>query len=340
MNVKIRALIISGAAAVAALVYVLSVFFLPTKIGSKDTVRVYIEYGSGFNNAAVQLRDAGLLRDMFVFKVYAVVTGSRARIKAGEYEFSRSENMAAILNRLVKGDVIKYKCVFPEGSDLRDIAAIVEREGLGSAEEFLRLSSDSEFLKSIGIEYKTAEGLLFPDTYFFIRGEGERKIMSVMHARFREKVKIDLKARYNIQGLSLSGYGVIKLASLVEKESKLDTERPKVASVFVNRLKSAEPYQRRLESCATVRYALNKRTGVITYRDLRADSPYNTYIYIGLPPTPICSPGLKSIEAALNPSVTEYRYFVVREAGEHTFSETLEEHNAAKIQNRKSRGRK
>ncbi len=340
LKIKRNVLIVPVLVAAFVTVYFLSAFFLPAKIGSNETARVYIEYGSGFNNAAEELKKEGLLRNKLIFMAYAVATGSRAKLKAGEYEFSYSENMVSILNRIVKGDVIKYRIVFPEGSELRDMAALVERSGLGYAEEFLRIASDREFLKSIGIEYKSAEGLLFPDTYNFVRGEGEKKIISVMHARFREKVKIDLKGRYNIQGLSLSGYYVIKLASLVEKESKVDSERAKVASVFVNRLKSPEPYQKKLESCATVRYALNKKTGALTYRDLRVDSPYNSYIYIGLPPTPICAPGLKSIEAALNPSVTKYRFFVVRDEGEHTFSETLEGHNAAKIENRKNRGSK
>ncbi|HDQ26053.1 MAG TPA: endolytic transglycosylase MltG [bacterium] len=155
-----------------------------------------------------------------------------------------------------------------------------------------------------------------------------------MYDRFREKAGLDPKARYNINGMNLSGYSVLKLASIIEKETMLDRERAKVSSVFINRMKSKEAYEKRLESCATVRYALNKKQGALTYRDLRFESPYNTYIYIGLPPTPICNPGVKSIEAALRPAVTDYRYFVLRENGEHTFSRTLEEHNAVVRRNR------
>lgn len=315
-------------------------FFVPERMPDNAPVRLVIEYGSGFNRAASDMKEAGALRSAFLFKTYAVLTGNRSKIKAGEYEFLPSDNMPAILGKLVRGDVIKYRIVIPEGSEIRDMAAIIEREGLGSAQEFMRLANDREFLKQEGFDYKTAEGLLFPDTYHFIRGIGEKKMIQAMLARFREKVTISLDKKYDIQGLKLSGYYVLKLASLIEKESKLDDERAKVSSVFVNRLKSQEAYEKKMESCATVRYALNKKTGALTYRDLRADSPYNTYIYIGLPPSPICSPGVKSIEAALNPSETKYRYFVVRDEGEHTFSETLEQHNAAKNINRKLRNSK
>jgi UPF0755 protein len=140
-----------------------------------------------------------------------------------------------------------------------------------------------------------------------------------------------------VAGLSMSGYKLLKLASIIEKESNLDLERPKVASVFYNRMKSPEAYQRRLESCATVRYALNKKTGAITYKDTKVNSPYNTYVIIGLPPTPISNPGIKSMEAALNPAETNYRYFVVKESGEHTFSETLEQHDSAKEEYKKKK---
>lgn len=340
ITAPVKIILIAVSAVLLPLLWASFLFFVPARMPDNAPVRVVVEYGSGFNRAASDMKEAGALRSAFLFKLYAVLTGNRSKIKAGEYEFAPNENMPAILGKIVRGDVIKYRVVIPEGSEIRDMAAIIEREGLGSAQEFIRLANDREFLRQEGFDYKTAEGLLFPDTYNFIRGIGEKKMIQAMLARFREKVTISLDKKYDIQGLKLSGYHVLKLASLIEKESKLDDERAKVSSVFVNRLKSAEAYEKKLESCATVRYALNKRTGALTYRDLRVSSPYNTYIYIGLPPSPICSPGVKSIEAALNPSETKYRYFVVHDEGEHTFSETLEQHNAAKNTNRKLRNSK
>jgi len=130
---------------------------------------------------------------------------------------------------------------------------------------------------------------------------------------------------------------LLTLASIIEKEAQRAEERPIIASVFYNRLRSPEAYQRRLESCPTVRYALNKKSGIITYKDLKVESKYNTYIIIGMPPGPISNPGTASMAAALNPATTNYRYFVAKDDGSHTFSVTLEQHNTAKVINKKLR---
>jgi UPF0755 protein len=231
--------------------------------------------------------------------------------------------------------VVRREITFPEGLDSYEMAEMLAAEKIADGKKFLGLVKDKKFLRSIGINRETAEGMLFPDTYNFLKGETEEKIITVMHERFIEKSGLDTDKVYNVSGYRTTGYGVLRMASIIEKEAKLDLERPLVASVFYNRLKSPEAYMRRLESCATVRYALNKKTGIITYNDLKCESPFNTYIAIGLPPAPICNPGLKSIQAALKPADTEFRYFVVERNGGHTFSKTLEEHNNAKVKNRK-----
>jgi UPF0755 protein len=298
---------------------------------------VYVTYGTGFKKISAEFAAAGLLRSRLVFNLYVVVSGSQKKLKAGEYEFSEGDSMLGIVNKLVKGDVLKHRIVIPEGSDLYDIAEILAENKLADSNVFLGLARDKEFLNSIGIPFHYAEGLLFPDTYYFIIGEGEKKMIETMWARFKEKSIIDISKSYDVAGLAMSGYKVLKMASIIEKEAGLDEERPIIASVFYNRMKSTEAYQRRLESCATVRYALNKKTGVITYKDTKVDSPYNTYIVLGMPPTPISNPGIKSMLAALRPASTDYRYFVVKENGEHTFSETLEQHEAAKTAYKKKR---
>jgi UPF0755 protein len=152
---------------------------------------------------------------------------------------------------------------------------------------------------------------------------------------FMQKSPIKLEKDYNIDGYKIKGIRALTLASIIEKEAQRENERAVIASVFYNRLRSPEAYQRRLESCSTVRYALNKKTGHLTYKDLKAQSRYNTYIAIGLPPGPISNPGIRSMRAALDPAKTAYRYFVARDDGSHTFSETLEEHNKAKFINRR-----
>ncbi|MBP7791929.1 MAG: endolytic transglycosylase MltG [Candidatus Goldbacteria bacterium] len=308
--------------------------FIPGNFLLNKKERIYVVYGSGLKKISRDLYENKLIRNRKIFELYVILTGNHKKLKAGEYEFDSRASIFSITNKMIKGDVISHKIVIPEGSDVYDVADILEQNKIVSRECFINLATDKTFLNSIGIKYKNAEGFLFPDTYNFIKGINEGTIIKIMHERFVEKSGITPEKTYNVSGLNLTGYKVLIMASIIEKESKLDSERAKIASVFYNRLKSSEPYMRRLESCATVRYALHKKTGVLTYQDLKVESDYNTYVIIGLPPTPICNPGVKSIQAALYPENTNYRYFVLRENGEHTFSETMEEHNAAKYKNK------
>ncbi len=294
-----------------------------------------MKYGDGYKRIGYLLDKNNLIRNKMLFDFYVMITGKYRRLKAGEYEFDRRITMNQIIKKLESGDVVSHRIVVPEGSDIYDIADILSREKLVDRDKFISLAGNRKFLKSIGVDYPSAEGFLFPDTYNFVIGEGEEKIIETMYVRFLKKVPLEMKKFYHPAGKRLSGYSVLKMASIIERESKLDSERPLVASVFYNRMKSKEAYQKRLESCATVRYALGKKKRALTYKDLKVKSPYNTYIYIGLPPTPICNPGVESIEAAVNPADTGYKYFVAKKGGSHTFSETLKQHNRAKIRNKK-----
>jgi UPF0755 protein len=318
----------------------LSIFvsvFIPVSMEKDRTKVVYVTYGTGLKKISGLLKTEGYIRNRFAFEAYAVLTNSNKKYQAGEYEFSPSQSAAEISRKLVKGDVKKHQVVVPEGSDLADIDGIFAESGMLKQGEILNAAGDPVFIKSTGIDKQTIEGFLFPDTYYIIRGETAEKILRTMYERFRQKAIIDMNRTYEIMGYKATGYKVLIMASIIEKESRLDAERFLVSSVFYNRLKSPEAYQRRLESCATVRYALNKKKGTITYKDIKVDSPYNTYVRIGLPVGPICNPGIKSMAAALKPAVTAYKYFVLYENGEHTFSETLEQHNRAKIANKLKR---
>ncbi len=328
-NTAILAAVITGALILASVFS----FFIPGHYAG-DKIRVYVKYGDGYKRIAYLLDKNNLIRNKILFDFYVMITGKYRRLKAGEYEFGRGITMNQIIKKIESGDVVSHRIVVTEGSDIHDIADILSREKLVDRDKFISLAGNGKFLKSIGVDYSSAEGFLFPDTYNFVIGEGEEKIMETMYTRFLKKVPLEMKKFYHPAGKNLSGYSVLKMASIIERESKLDRERPVIASVFYNRMKSKEAYQKRLESCATVRYALGKKKGALTYKDLRVKSPYNTYIYTGLPPTPICNPGIESIEAAMNPADTDYKYFVVKKDGEHTFSETLEKHNRAKIRNR------
>ncbi|MFP4465971.1 MAG: endolytic transglycosylase MltG [Candidatus Goldiibacteriota bacterium] len=312
-------------------------FVIPVNPGDNTKERVYIKYGYGFSQILSELENRGFLRNKTLFKAVLWPGERYKRIRAGEYELSKNMSSLEVIKKILSGDVVKHKMVIPEGFDVRDIASVLSAAGLADEKRFLELAFDRKFLKSIGIDYLSAEGFLFPDTYSFVIGEGEERIIKTMYLRFKEKTELDMKKVYSAGGRRLTGYSILKMASLVEKESKLDIERPLVASVFYNRMNSKEGYEKRLESCATVRYGLNKKTGPLLNRHLMVDTPYNTYIYIGLPPTPICNPGIESIHAALNPADTDYRFFVTESGGAHTFSESLKEHNAAK---RKNTGRR
>ncbi len=308
--------------------------FLPGSFFRNEKKRVYIIYGSGLKKISNDLYDNGLIRNKKIFELFVILTGNHKKLKAGEYEFNIKDSIFLITKKMIKGDVISHKIVIPEGSDIYDIAEILEHNKIANRDIFISLTKDKEFLNSIGIKYNNAEGFLFPDTYNFIRGIDEKTIIKTMYDKFVEKSGLSPEKIYNVYGMNFTGYKILKMASIIEKESKLDSERPVIASVFYNRLKSKEAYMRRLESCATVRYVLQKKTGALTYKDLKVESDYNTYIIIGLPPTPICNPGVKSIQAALRPADTNYKYFVMRDNGEHTFSETIEEHNEAKYKNK------
>ncbi len=303
---------------------------VPVRPFSEEKTNVQINYGSGIRAISRELKKAGVIRNRFVFRAYSIITNNTTKLKAGEYEFSYKESIAGIMDRMAKGDVIKHPITVTEGMDVSEIAAALAEKSMADPARFMALCRDSEFLKKTGIPRNNAEGFLFPDTYGFVKGETEERMIAAMFARFKQKVTLDIDKTYIINGYKITGYGILKLASIIEKEARLDTERPLVASVFYNRLKSEEAYLQRLESCATVRYAKNKKTGALLYKDLKFNSPYNTYITIGLPPGPICNPGIKSIEAAMAPAQTNYRYFVVSSDGAHTFSSTLEQHNAAK----------
>lgn len=316
----------------ALLSAVIFCFFIPVHPLSDEKVNVYITYGSGIRAISRELKNAGVIRNRTVFRVYSIISGNTTNLKAGEYEFGYNENIAGIMERMVKGDVIKHPVTVTEGMDVSEIAAALASKNMADPVRFMALCRDAEFLKRNGFPKNNAEGFLFPDTYGFVKGETEERIIAAMYARFKQKVNLNIDENYVINGYKISGYGILKLASIIEKEAQLDSERPKVASVFYNRLKSEEAYLQRLESCATVRYAKNKKKGALLYKDLKFNSPYNTYIAIGLPPGPICNPGIESIEAAMAPADTKYRYFVVKADGGHTFSETLGQHNAAKQQ--------
>ncbi|MFQ5658547.1 MAG: endolytic transglycosylase MltG [Candidatus Methylomirabilales bacterium] len=223
---------------------------------------------------------------------------------------------------LKDGEIQAIEVTFPEGSSLRYIASLLAKEGLVERKRFLGLATDPAVASSYFPEAKTLEGLLFPDTYHFVKGQGEEAIIETMVRRFYKAFPIEDELRGCHMGKSL--YEIVTLASIIEKEAVIDREKPIIAGVFYNRLERGM----RLQADPTVLYGRRGR-GKIRWRDLRERHPYNTYIHAGLPPGPIASPGALALKAALDPAQIKYLYFVAKNNGTHYFSQTLREHNRA-----------
>jgi UPF0755 protein len=298
----------------------LFLFFLSLlPVGKGERKDIEIKEGTSLLFIAEKLKSERLIRSKFSFILLALLTGKGRKLKAGYYELSPTLPSWKILGILAEGKVKKIKVTIPEGFTIRQIGQRLEEAGIISSKEFISLATDAPFTLRmiVGAPSGNLEGFLFPDTYYFSKGESPENIVKTMLWNFRKKVLDKVKGKGE-----LPFYDTLKLASLVEWEAKHDEERRLIAGVLLNRLKKGM----KLECDATIQYVLPQHKERITYKDLEMDSPYNTYKVKGLPPTPICNPGLPSIEAALNPEDTPFLFYVARPDGYHIFSLTAEEH--------------
>ncbi|MBW2672800.1 MAG: endolytic transglycosylase MltG [Deltaproteobacteria bacterium] len=286
-------------------------------------VTVEIPRGASFAQMADILEEAGLIRHEKRFCLLAFVTGASKHIQAGEYDLRSSMSPMDVLERLVKGKVKEYQVFVPEGFTLDRIATRLKNQGLADRDLFISLASDSRLLSSLGIEGESAEGYLFPDTHTLNKSMGEEGIIRFMVRQFRSVMTPAMLERASELGLTEDE--VVTLASIIEKEGGPKEERALVSAVFHNRLKKGM----RLQSDPTVIYDIEDFDGNLRRADLERKTPYNTYRINGLPPGPICSPGLEAIDAALYPAPVDYLYFVSKNNGSHRFSFNLKDHNAA-----------
>jgi len=275
--------------------------------------------GWSTRHIAQALQREGIIRSSTAFLMLQYAEGLKT-LKAGEYKFDEPASALDVWRRLVSGDVYARTVVVPEGYNIYDIAAAVEQAGLGSAADFIAVAKRETFLvRDLDPDAKTLEGYLFPDTYQFTRIDSEHDIATTMVHRFRQEAqKIGLLGNPNM-------HRIVTLASIVEKETAVPEERPFVAGVYYNRLSR----NMLLAADPTVIYAAllaGRYRGTIYQSDLRFDSPYNTYKYAGLPPGPIASPGVASLQAALHPAQTDFMYFVSDNNGHHRFARSMEEH--------------
>lgn len=279
--------------------------------------------GQHFETIASQLEAGGIIRDSFRFKLFARFKGYDKRIKAGEYRLSAALSPRQVLEIMVSGKVALYKVTIPEGYNLEQIASIVSKMGLAQAPDFIRSATDPATVSALGVEAGSLEGYLFPDTYYFPKGLPPDQIIGTMVNRFREIFSAEWQER--ALQMDMSVHQVVTLASIIEKETGMAFERPLIASVFHNRLAKGM----RLSSDPTVIYGIEDFDGNLTRNHLTTLTPYNTYLIEGLPPGPIASPGLASLEAALYPAQSDYLYFVSKKDNTHQFSTTFKEHTRA-----------
>jgi UPF0755 protein len=304
--------------------------------GEEEPVTVAVEQGDTLSSVADKLEEAGVIQSSTVFKLESRFQGGETEIKAGEYQFVPGEDSEQILETLSSGESISaFTITVPEGLTLEQTARVVEEEGGVPAEEFEtaagRIDYGYDFLQDPAI--RTTEGFLFPKKYEFERYEFERGgdaaeiVDRLLRQYLLEKEGLDFaeaQDRFN-----LTEYELVTVASLVEKESANPEERPLIASVIYNRIRSVMP----LQIDATVQYALGKAKEDLKFDDLAVDSPYNTYKNSGLPPGPISSPSGESIQAALEPAQTDYLYYVLEADGEkHFFTDDYDEFLEAKDQ--------
>ena len=289
-------------------------------------IRVHIARGSTVSEIGELLEAKGVIASSSLFRVLVYLNDQAVDLKAGEYEFSGPASLDDVVEQIRTGRVYYHRVTIPEGLEIPSIAETFVQAQFGTTARFLSVMRDTSLISDLDPAAKNLEGYLFPETYFLTAGMNETEIVTLMLQNFRRILTPENVKRAEDLGMTIRE--VVTLASLIEKETALDRERPLVAAVFHNRLRR----NMRLACDPTVIYAVKRvkeYDGVINQSDLSLDSPYNTYIYPGLPPGPIANPGHASIEAALFPAESDFLYFVSRNDGSHTFSKDYRNHSNA-----------
>jgi len=290
---------------------------------------ISIPAGANLKQVSQQLEDAGIILNKWTFILLARYHNQESAIKAGDYRFTEDITQIALLKMLTKGDVIQNEIRFIEGWTFAQIRQVLNEHP--AIKNLTAGLSEQEILRLIGASETAAEGLFFPDTYYFVRNSSDIEILQ----RAYQNMKNHLQNNWSDRAESLplaTPYEALILASIIEKETGLESDRTEIAGVFINRLRKGM----RLQTDPTIIYGLGEQfDGNLRKKDLITDQEYNTYTRFGLPPTPIAMPGLASIRAALNPRETDALYFVAKGNGESQFSTNLADHNKAVTQYQK-----
>ncbi|UCD05788.1 MAG: endolytic transglycosylase MltG [candidate division WOR-3 bacterium] len=298
------------------------VWWQPLNLGRTE---VTIPDNANAREIAVFLAEHEIVRNVDEFLLLLKVSGQERELKAGIYELYKYKNPLYLINQLRSGGRSEVIVTIPEGSTIYETGQVLAAHGLVDYVRFVELCSDDSLIHALGLDRGSLEGYLFPDTYSMSTMQNEESVIAMMVRNFQRRIP-----KYGLENDDSLHRAVI-IASIVEREAKYEDERPIIARVFLNRMKSKRP----LESCATIFYILKTAEHPVskqklTDQDLMVNSPYNTYLHLGLPPGPICSPGESSIMATVSPADVDYLYFVAKGDGRHHFSRTYREHALAK----------
>ena len=309
---------------ICSLVVLIMAFYMirylsPVDVNAKP-IQLKIARGMSSQSIANELAHKNLIREPWVFLVAIRLSGATHRLQFGSYRLSGSMSVPQIIDYLKSGKVITHRLTVPEGLTVAQISKLWEKSGLGTVAVFNEVANDSKWQLSYEIKGKTLEGYLFPNTYQFPDGASPETLIQIMLNEFKRYWTAELEEE--AQALGFSKHEIITLASIIEAEARVPDERPLISAVFHNRLRRGW----KLQADPTALYGLGNPDRPPRAADLRIDSPYNTYLYKGLPPGPICNPGMASILAALRPTTSDYMYFVAIGGGRHHFSKTLREH--------------
>ncbi|MCY8573881.1 endolytic transglycosylase MltG [Bacillus haynesii] len=310
----------------------------PVDKNNAKTVNIYIPEGSTVTSIAAKLKKEDLIKNEKVFIAY-VKFKNASGFQAGNFQLSQSMDAAGVIKKLTTAShVPAFKITVPEGRQLKEIADIIAGQTNYSAEDIMKKLDDREFISRLKQKYPKLitddvlnkninhplEGYLYPATYPFY--DPETKLDAIIEAMIKQTDQLAEKYEKQMKDKKMSVHKALTMASLIEEEATEKADRHKISSVFYNRISKNMP----LQTDPTVLYALGEHKNRVMYKDLEADSPYNTYKHTGLPPGPIANAGESSWEAALNPEQTDYVYFLAKKNGEVVFTKTLEEHNKAK----------
>lgn len=293
----------------------------------KEEIIVTIKEGSGTSQIANTLKSNGIIKSKYAFISYIKKNNATTNLKPGTYKFNSGKiTFDDIFEKLIKGEQEESITItIPEGYTVKQIAKLFEQKGLTTEEKFLDYAKNLEipfdYIKK-GEDYRQLEGFLFPNTYSIPISWSEKEIINMLLTEFDKNWTDEFDNR--AKELDFTPQEIVTIASLIEREARVEKERSTISSVIHNRIKKGML----LQIDATVQYLLPEQKARLLYKDLEVDSPYNTYKYAGLPPTPIAAPGLSCIKAALYPENTDYYYYRTKAInnGEHNFSKTYEEH--------------